>query len=81
MNKTFTGVVVSDKMTKTIVVKIERKTRHPLYQKVMTSHKKLKARNEIEGIHVGDVVTIQETRPLSKEVRFQVVEKIIKENS
>lgn len=77
MNKTFTGTVVSNKMVKTIVVKIERKFRHHLYQKVITRHKNLKAHNELEGITVGDTVVIEETRPISKEKRFRVIEKVI----
>ncbi|MBP9691217.1 30S ribosomal protein S17 [Candidatus Woesebacteria bacterium] len=79
MNKSFTGTVVSDKMQKTVVVKIERKFRHPLYQKVITRHKNLKAHNEVEGIAVGDTVLIEQTRPISKEKRFRVVEKVITE--
>jgi len=76
MNKTFTGTVISDKMMKTVVVKIERKFRHPLYQKVITRHKNLKAHNEIEGITIGDTVIIQETRPISKDKTFRVIEKV-----
>lgn len=76
MNKTFTGTVVSDRMEKTVVVRIERKFRHPLYQKVITQHKKLKAHNEMEGIAIGDEVVIEETRPISKDKRFRVIEKV-----
>lgn len=76
MSKTLIGTVVSDKMTKTIVVKVERKFRHPLYQKVITRHKKIKAHNQLEGVQVGDEVMIEETRPISKEKRFRVVEKV-----
>jgi small subunit ribosomal protein S17 len=79
MNKSFTGIVVSDKMQKTVVVRIERKFRHPLYQKVITRHKNLKAHNEVEGIIVGDTVVIEQTRPISKEKFFRVVEKVITE--
>ena len=76
MIKTLTGKVVSNKMTKAVVVMMERKFRHPVYKKVITRHKKIKARNEIEGINVGDMVSIIETRPLSKEIRFKVQSKI-----
>ena len=76
MNRTFTGTVISTKMQKTVVVKIERKFRHDLYQKVITRHKKLKAHNELEGLAVGDTVVIEETSPISKEKRFRVVEKV-----
>lgn len=77
--KIFTGTVVSTKMKDTIVVKIVRKLRHPLYQKVITRHKNLKAHNELKGLGVGDSVRIAETRPLSKEVHFRVIEKISKQ--
>lgn len=76
MIKTLTGTVLSNKMEKAIVVQIERRYSHPVYKKVVTTYKKIKARNEIEGVNVGDLVTIQETRPLSKEIRFKVVSKI-----
>jgi len=76
MNKTFTGTVVSTKMQKTVVVKIERKFRHPLYQKVITRHKNLKAHNELENVTAGDTVVIEETSPISKDKRFRVIEKV-----
>lgn len=76
MKKQIVGIVVSDKMQKTVVVRIERKLRHPLYEKVITRHKRIKARNELEGVRVGDAVRIEETRPIAKDVTFQVVEKI-----
>jgi small subunit ribosomal protein S17 len=75
MTKQIIGTVVSTKMVNTIVIKVERKYRHPLYRKVITRHKKYKAHNEIEGIQEGDVVMIQETRPISKEVSYVVVGK------
>ena len=75
MSKQITGTVVSTAMQKTVVVRVERKFRHPLYQKIITQHAKHKAHNEIEGIQVGDQVTIEETRPLSKDKHFRVVEK------
>jgi small subunit ribosomal protein S17 len=76
MNKTLTGVVVSNKMEKTIVVRVERKFRHARYQKVVTSHKKYKARNEDPAIQLGDTVVIQSVRPIAKSVSFTVIEKI-----
>ncbi len=78
MNTLFTGKVVSTKMDKTVVIEIERKYRHPLYRKVLTSHRKFKAHCELENINEGDVVTFQKVRPISKEKHFMVVEKITK---
>jgi len=75
MKKQITGVVVSTKMQKTVVIRVESKSRHPLYQKVMRTHSRFKAHNEIEGIKVGDVVIIEETRPISKEKNFIVIKK------
>jgi small subunit ribosomal protein S17 len=75
MAKEITGTVVSTKMQKTIVVSVERKLRHPVYKKVITRHQKMKAHNEMEGIQEGDVVTIAETRPISKEKHFIVIRK------
>ena len=68
------GVVVSDKMQKTVVVAIERRMRHPVYGKMMTRTKKLKAHDEQNAAKTGDTVRIMETRPLSKDKRFRVVE-------
>lgn len=72
--KTRVGVVVGDKMQKTVVVAIERRMRHPVYGKMMTRTKKLKAHDEGNTARVGDTVRIMETRPLSKDKRFRVVE-------
>ena len=66
------GVVVSDAMQKTRVVRIERVFRHPRYQRVMRISKKLKAHDEANESHVGDRVLIEETRPLSKEKRWRI---------
>ncbi len=66
------GVVVSDAMQKTRVVKIERVYRHPQYQRVVRMAKKLKAHDEANESHVGDRVLIEETRPLSKEKRWRI---------
>lgn len=78
--KTRAGVVVSDKMQKTIVVRIERSTRHPLYKKTIRRYKKFKAHDENNSAKTGDVVKIMETRPLSKEKRWRLLE-ILKKNS
>ncbi|RLT43650.1 MAG: 30S ribosomal protein S17 [Chloroflexi bacterium] len=64
------GTVVSDKMEKTIVVQVERVSRHPLYGKVMKSHKKYKAHDETNEARIGDVVQIRECRPISKDKTF-----------
>ena len=66
------GVVVSDAMQKTRVVKIERVYRHPQYQRVIRMSKKLKAHDEENVSHVGDRVLIEETRPISKEKRWRI---------
>lgn len=68
------GKVVSDKMEKTIVVAVENLTRHPLYGKIIRRTKKYKAHDEENACRVGDEVKIMETRPLSKEKRWRVVE-------
>ena len=70
--KTREGVVVSDKMTKTRVVKIERVYRHPRYERVITRSKRLKAHDETNASKVGDRVLIEETRPLSKDKRWRI---------
>ncbi len=71
-----TGVVTSNKMTKTVVVEITRVYRHPLYRKVVHSSKRVKAHDEI-GCQIGDQVQIVETRPLSRDKRW-VVESVVK---
>ena len=71
-----TGVVTSNKMTKTVVVEITRVFRHPLYRKVVHSSKRVKAHDEI-GCQIGDRVEIVESRPLSRDKRW-VVENIVK---
>jgi small subunit ribosomal protein S17 len=72
--KTKEGVVVSDAMQKTRVVKIERVYRHPRYQRVIRMSKKLKAHDEGNASKVGDRVLIEETRPMSKEKRWRIRE-------
>jgi small subunit ribosomal protein S17 len=68
------GVVVSDKMQKTVVVAIERRVPHPVYGKMVTRTAKFKAHDEENSAKVGDRVRIMETRPLSKDKRWRVVE-------
>ena len=70
--KTREGVVVSDKMTKTRVVVIERVYRHPRYERVITRSKRLKVHDETNASKVGDRVLLEETRPLSKDKRWRI---------
>jgi len=72
--KTRVGTVVSDKMDKTVVVRVERRLAHPLYGKQVTRSKKYHAHDENNEYHTGDVVRITETRPLSKLKRWRVSE-------
>ena len=72
--KTRTGLVVSDKMAKTVVVAIERRVPHPVYGKMVTRTKRVKAHDEDNSAKTGDTVRIAETRPLSKDKRWRVVE-------
>src|SRR2546423_998301 len=74
MPKSRIGVVVSNKMTKTVVVEVQRRTKHGKYGKFMTERKKYKAHDEDQACKVGDKVRILETRPLSKEKRWRVAE-------
>ncbi len=78
LRKTRVGKVVSDKMDKTIVVLIEDKVKHPLYGKIMKKSIKLKAHDENNECKIGDKVEIMETRPLSKDKRWRLVEVIEK---
>jgi len=68
------GTVVSDKMEKTVVVAIERRVPHPVYGKMVTKTKRLKAHDEANSAKVGDTVRIVETRPLSKDKRWRLLE-------
>lgn len=68
------GIVVSDKMDKTVVVAVEQRVKHPLYGKVMTKSERLKAHDEANEAGVGDRVRVMETRPLSASKRWRVVE-------
>jgi len=67
-----TGIVVSDKMDKTIVVRVERQFMHPLYKKFVKKHKKFKAHDESNECQTGDVVEIVECRPISKDKRWNL---------
>lgn len=78
MAKIFNGKVISAKMNKTIVVSVERKFRHPVYKKVIIRHKKYKVHNEDKKVKVGDMVNIMETKPISKEKHFIVVDNEVK---
>lgn len=78
MKKTLIGKIVSAKMTKTVVVLVERKLRHPVYHKVIIRHKKFKAHNEKLNLQMGDLVKIEETKPISKNKHFIVIEKLNK---
>lgn len=68
------GAVVSDKMNKTIVVRVERITQHPLYKKTIRRYKKFKVHDEKNSAKAGNTVRIIETRPLSKEKRWRLLE-------
>lgn len=74
--KKLTGTIISDKMQKTVVVKIEKVKEHPKYKKRFKIHKNYKAHSESGEYKVGDKVVIEECRPLSKEKKWKVVEKI-----
>ena len=78
IRKTRVGMVVSDKMDKTVVVEIRTRVRHPLYGKIMNRTTKLKAHDEKNECGVGDRVLVMETRPLSREKRWRVVDIIEK---
>jgi len=71
---TLSGKVVSDKMDKTITVRIERRVKHPVYGKIISRSTKIKAHDENNACGIGDVVTIKETRPLSKDKSWTLVE-------
>jgi small subunit ribosomal protein S17 len=68
------GEVVSDKMTKTIIVRVERRFRHPQFKKVVTAYSKLYAHDENERASLGDLVRVEETRPMSRSKRWRLVE-------
>ena len=74
LRKTRIGIVVSDKMDKTITVEIRNRVKHPLYGKIMNRTEKFKAHDEQNEAGIGDTVRIMETRPLSKDKRWRLVE-------
>ena len=76
LRKTRVGKVTSDKMDKTITVSIEDHVKHPLYKKIVKRTYKLKAHDELNDAHEGDTVRVMETRPLSKDKRWRLVEVI-----
>jgi small subunit ribosomal protein S17 len=76
--KEFIGTVISDKMQKTVIVKVTHLSKHPKYGRVLKKYNKFKAHNEKGLAKIGDTVKIQETRPLSKDKRFNVVEVVKK---
>ena len=78
MRKTRVGVVVSDKMDKTITIAVKYRVRHPLYGKIMNRTERFKAHDENNACGIGDFVRIMETRPLSKDKRWRLVEIIEK---
>lgn len=74
--KMLIGEVVSNKMHKTVVVEVERKIQHPLYKKVLKRRKRFKAASNTFELVLGDVVKIVETRPVSRDTHFKVIEKL-----
>jgi small subunit ribosomal protein S17 len=72
------GLVVSDKMQKTIVVQLERRVQHPVYGKMITRTKRVKAHDEENSARNGDTVRIMETRPLSKDKRWRIVDILVR---
>ena len=74
--KEFIGTVISDKMKKTIIVRVTRLSKHPKYGKIVKKYNKFKTHDEANAAKVGDTVRIQETRPLSKDKRFRLMEVI-----
>ncbi|MDD6807360.1 MAG: 30S ribosomal protein S17 [Oscillospiraceae bacterium] len=78
LRKTQVGLVSSDKMDKTVVVTVKDRVKHPLYKKIVNRTVKIKAHDENNECHVGDKVLLMETRPLSKDKRWRVVEIIEK---
>ena len=78
LRKVLVGTVVSNKMDKTIVVAVETNVKHPMYKKIVKRTYKLKAHDEENVCQVGDIVKVMETRPLSKDKRWRVVEVVEK---
>jgi small subunit ribosomal protein S17 len=76
--KTMTGKVVSNKMSKTVVVKVERRFAHPVFKKIVKTTKKYKVHDEKNECSEGDIIRIQETRPLSKEKHWRLLDIVTK---
>lgn len=76
MKRRIRGIVASTKMEKTVVVTVERLKEHPIYKKKYKVRKKYKAHNQLEGIKEGDIVLMEETKPISKDKKWVVVEKL-----
>lgn len=74
--KKLKGIVVSDKMTKTVVVNVESIKEHPKYKRRYKMHKKYKAHDEKQEYHIGDVVMIEESAPISKDKKWRVIGKV-----
>ncbi len=74
--KQLTGVVASNKMTKTVVVSISRRIQHPVYKKLITVTKRIKADTNGMELNIGDVVRIEQTRPISRDKSFKVISKV-----
>ena len=74
--KKLTGIIVSDKMEKTVVVEMESVKQHPKYKRRYKVHKKYKAHDEKKEYHVGDTVVIEECTPISKDKHFKVISKV-----
>ena len=72
-SRTLTGRIVSDKMDKTITVLVERRVKHPVYGKILTKSTKIKAHDESNAAHAGDLVTIADCRPVSKDKAWKLV--------
>jgi small subunit ribosomal protein S17 len=72
-SRTLTGRIVSDKMDKTVTVLVERRVKHPVYGKILTKSTKIKAHDEDNGANTGDLVTIAECRPVSKDKTWKLV--------
>jgi len=74
--RVLTGTVVSNKMDKSVTVRVDRRVRHPIYKKFMTQSKKIAAHDAENSLEIGDTVRIRECRPISKSKRFEVIEKV-----
>ncbi len=81
LKRTLTGAIVSDKMDKTVTVLVERRVKHPLYGKIITLSKKYHAHDENNEFHNGDVVVIEECRPLSRTKSWRVAKLVEKARS